>query len=118
MACTQADWAEMLMRMYTRWGEREGFKVHMLEYQEGEVAGIKSATLSIERCDFVIKIPTRFCVNVAIAGAIVMYDRVAHMSRFADRPVRAGGPTEPIVHHRHGERFQRTASDETADGAK
>ena len=41
------DWAEMLLRMYTRWAERAGYTVHMLEYQEGDVAGIKSATLQI-----------------------------------------------------------------------
>ncbi len=39
------DWAEMLLRMYTRWGEREKFDVSMLEYQPGDVAGIKSASL-------------------------------------------------------------------------
>ncbi len=39
------DWAEMLLRMYTRWGERHGYQVSMLEYQPGDVAGIKSATL-------------------------------------------------------------------------
>lgn len=39
------DWAEMLLRMYTRWGERENYDVSMLEYQPGEGAGIKSATL-------------------------------------------------------------------------
>ncbi|MFY0612359.1 MAG: RNA methyltransferase [Hyphomicrobiaceae bacterium] len=75
------------------------------------VLGPERGSLSeplIERCDFVVKIPTKFCVNVAIAGAIVMYDRVAHMSRFAERPVRAGGPTEPVRRHQHGERFQRT----------
>lgn len=86
-------------------------------YVLGPERGSLSPSL-IERCDFVVKIPTKFCVNVAIAGAIVMYDRVAHMSRFADRPVRVGGPTEPVVRHRHGERFQRTVSDETADGGK
>lgn len=42
------DWAEMLLRMYTRWAERNGYKVHLLEYQEGDVAGIKSASLSID----------------------------------------------------------------------
>ncbi len=41
------DWAEMLLRMYTRWGERNGYKVHLLEHQEGDVAGIKSASLEI-----------------------------------------------------------------------
>ena len=44
------------------------------------------------KCDHVVKIPTRFCVNVAMAGAIVMYDRVRSLARFADRPLRAGGP--------------------------
>lgn len=42
------DWAEMLMRMYTMWAEKNGFKVHLLEEQIGEGAGIKSCTLSIE----------------------------------------------------------------------
>lgn len=42
------DWAEMLMRMYIRYGERNKFKVKELEYQEGDVAGIKSVTLQIE----------------------------------------------------------------------
>jgi len=41
------DWAEMLLRMYTRWGEKKGFKVEMLDYQPGEVAGIKGASLLV-----------------------------------------------------------------------
>lgn len=41
------DWAEMLLRMYTRWGERHGYTVELLEYQAGDVAGIKSASLRI-----------------------------------------------------------------------
>lgn len=41
------DWAEMLMRMYTRWAEQHGYKVSMLDQSEGEQAGIKSATLQI-----------------------------------------------------------------------
>jgi peptide chain release factor 2 len=39
------DWAEMLMRMYMRWGEEKGFAVEVVELSSGEVAGIKSATL-------------------------------------------------------------------------
>ncbi len=39
------DWAEMLLRMYSRWAEKRGFKVEMVEYQGGEQAGIKSATI-------------------------------------------------------------------------
>jgi len=42
------DWAEMLLRMYTRYAEQQGYKVEMLEYQEGEGAGIKSASLRVE----------------------------------------------------------------------
>ncbi len=42
------DWAEMLLRMYTRWAERNGYKVHLLEFQEGDVAGVKSASLSVD----------------------------------------------------------------------
>jgi peptide chain release factor 2 len=42
------DWAEMLQRMYTRWAERHGYKVEMIDYHAGEQAGIKSATLMIK----------------------------------------------------------------------
>ena len=42
------DWAEMLLRMYLRWGERRGFKTELLEASPGEVAGIKSATVRFE----------------------------------------------------------------------
>lgn len=42
------DWAEMLMRMYIRYAERQNFKVRELDYQEGDVAGIKSVSLEIE----------------------------------------------------------------------
>jgi peptide chain release factor 2 len=39
------DWAEMLLRMYSRWAEKRGFKVETIEYQSGDQAGIKSATI-------------------------------------------------------------------------
>ena len=42
------DWAEMLMRMYIMWGEKQGFTVRQLSYQPGEGAGIKSASLEID----------------------------------------------------------------------
>lgn len=69
------------------------------------VLGPEGGSLSpamMEKCEFIIKIPTRFCVNVATAGAIIMYDRVQSLGRFADRPVRAGGPPEPMRPHNHG----------------
>ncbi len=42
------DWAEMLLRMYLRWGEQHGFKTELMEVSAGEVAGIKSATIRFE----------------------------------------------------------------------
>src|SRR3546814_6074522 len=42
------DWAEMLQRMYQRWGERRGMKVEVVDYHAGEQAGIKSATLLLK----------------------------------------------------------------------
>ena len=42
------DWAQMLYRMYTRWAERHGFTYKIMDYQEGDEAGLKSATIMIE----------------------------------------------------------------------
>src|SRR5687767_8900189 len=42
------DWANMLLRMYTRWAEKHGFKVEFLEETQGEEAGIKSATIQVK----------------------------------------------------------------------
>lgn len=42
------DWANMLLRMYQRWADQNGFKVAMLDYQAGDVAGVKSVTLEIQ----------------------------------------------------------------------
>jgi len=42
------DWAEMLLRMYIMWGEKHGYKVRQLNYQPGDTAGIKSATLEFD----------------------------------------------------------------------
>jgi len=42
------DWAEMLMRMYIRWGERNNYKINVIDTQEGDVAGIKSASIEFE----------------------------------------------------------------------
>lgn len=42
------DWAEMLLRMYLRWAERNGFKTKMLDQQDGDVAGVKSVSVEVE----------------------------------------------------------------------
>jgi tRNA G18 (ribose-2'-O)-methylase SpoU len=55
----------------------------------------------VEACEFVVKIPTRFSINVGMAGAIALYDRVLSMGGYGDRPVRPGGTpdTVPPRHH-------------------
>jgi tRNA G18 (ribose-2'-O)-methylase SpoU len=69
------------------------------------VFGPERSSLSLamqRRCDFVVRIPTRFCINLAVAGSIVMYDRMLTHGRFAERVPRAGGPAEPPPVHVHG----------------
>lgn len=63
-------------------------------YVLGRERGSLSPEL-IARCDHVVKIPTKFCVNVSVAGAITIYDRMICLGRFAERPVRPGGPMQP-----------------------
>ena len=48
------------------------------------------------RCDGLVKIPTKFCVNVGVAGAIVMYDRLISLGRYGRRPVFTRGRAEPL----------------------
>ncbi|WP_157879400.1 RNA methyltransferase [Pararhodospirillum photometricum] len=75
-----------------------------------ERVGLSAPMLA--RCDHVIKIPMRFSINLGVAGALVMYDRLMTLGRFAPRPVRPGGPTEPAPEHRHGRAFFRTTESE------
>lgn len=70
-------------------------------YVLGPERGSLSAEL-LARCDHTVKIPTRFCVNVGVAGAILMYDRLISRRRFAARPVRPGGPIDAVPEHIHG----------------
>ena len=60
-----------------------------------ERAGLSPALLA--RCDHVVKIPTRFSLNLAVAGALVLYDRLLQHGRFAERPVGSRGPVEPLA---------------------
>lgn len=67
--------------------------------QAAYILGPERGSLSPEvlaRCDYTVKIPTNFCVNVAMAGAIVMYDRVKSLGAYADRPIMEGGPSGAV----------------------
>lgn len=75
------------------------------------VLGPERGSLSdemVKRCDHIIKIPTKFCLNVQIAGAIVMYDRVKSLGSFQERGLMPGGPREEKKPHQHGGRFLRS----------
>ncbi len=70
------------------------------------VLGAERGALSPElaaRCQHLVRIPTKFCVNVGIAGAIVMYDRITSLGRHPRRPERPGGPTEAMPEHVFGD---------------
>ncbi|MBW8728112.1 MAG: TrmH family RNA methyltransferase, partial [Inquilinus limosus] len=56
----------------------------------------------VARCDHIVQIPTRFSLNLSLAGALVMYDRMISLGRFAPRPIMPGGPTEDLPPHVHG----------------
>jgi tRNA G18 (ribose-2'-O)-methylase SpoU len=71
-------------------------------YVLGPERGSLSPALAA-RCDVLVKIPMKFCVNVGIAGAIVMYDRLISKGRFAQRPVGAQSEAEPLAVHVHGD---------------
>jgi tRNA G18 (ribose-2'-O)-methylase SpoU len=68
-------------------------------HQAAYVLGAEREGLSAELqsiCDYIVKIPTRFSINLGVAGALVMYDRLLSLGRHADRPVGEGGPTAPV----------------------
>lgn len=71
------------------------------------VLGRERGSLSPEmlvRCQFVVKIPTKFCINVGLAGALVMYDRLLAHGGYPARPIMPGGPppemTDPPRHRK------------------
>ncbi len=69
------------------------------------VLGPERSSLSPElqaRCDQIVKIPMKFCVNVGIAGALVMYDRLLAQGRFARRPVSSVGLPQGLPEHVRG----------------
>jgi len=71
-----------------------------------ERSGLSDAMLA--RCRHVVRIPARFSLNLAVAGALVLYDRLLQHGRFAERPVGAGGAAPSDAPGGHGHpRFRR-----------
>jgi tRNA G18 (ribose-2'-O)-methylase SpoU len=63
------------------------------------------------RCQRLVKIPTKFSLNVGVAGAIVMYDRLISRGRFADRPLNPRALPEALAEHVHGGQVFRRGGD-------
>ena len=77
-------------------------------YVLGPERSALSAAL-LARCDHLVRIPTRFALNLAVAGALVLYDRLLQHGRFADRPVMSGGaPPAPAATGHGNPVFRRT----------
>jgi len=86
--------------------------------QAAYIMGPERGSLSpemTERCEFVVKIPTQFCVNVGVAGAIVMYDRIQSLGQFPRRPITPGCPTEALPEHVFGDPVIRSKMDKFRD---
>ena len=66
-------------------------------YVFGPERGDLSAAM-LDRCAHVVKIPTRFCVNLSVAAAITLYDRAVCLGGYPVRPVRPGGPIDEKAH--------------------
>jgi tRNA G18 (ribose-2'-O)-methylase SpoU len=88
----------------------------MAAYVLGPERGSLSPELQ-EACAHVVKIPMAFCVNLGVAGAIVMYDRLLSMGRFGARPELPGGPAEPLPEPVFGEPVLRKKG-RTGKGAR
>lgn len=70
-------------------------------YVLGPERGSLSPAL-LARCKHLVRIPTAFSLNVATAGAIILYDRVLSMGRFGVRPLATGAAVAPVRRHVHG----------------
>ncbi len=83
------------------------------------VFGPERGALSPElqaRCQQLVKIPTKFSLNLGIAGAIVMYDRLISRGRFADRPLNPRALPEALAEHVHGGQVFRRGEDKESRG--
>lgn len=70
--------------------------------QAAYILGPEQGSLSpemVELCDHIIKIPTKFCINVSVAGALVMYDRVTSLGKYPSRPIMPGGGVTEVDNH-------------------
>ena len=79
--------------------------------QAAYVLGPERGSLSealVARCDHLVRIPTKFCINVGVAGAIVMYDRLLTVGRFPGRPGLPGGAPLALAPHVQGKVRRRT----------
>ncbi len=85
-------------------------------YVLGPERGAMSPAL-VERCDYLVRIPARFSVNLAVAGAIVMYDRLLALGRWPERPVTSLAEPEPLTPHVHGAPVVRRRGEPEADVA-
>jgi hypothetical protein len=75
------------------------------------VFGAERMSLSpatVAACEFVVKIPTRFSINVGMAGAIVMYDRLVSLGGYPARPLTPGGGEDLPPQHQWGAPIMRT----------
>ena len=61
------------------------------------------SSLMLKRCNYTVKIPTKFCINVGIAGAVTMYDRLISLGKFSRRPVSPSGPLEKLPEKNFGD---------------
>lgn len=78
--------------------------------QAAYVLGPERGSLSPQmqaRCAHIIKIPTKFCLNIAIAGAIVLYDRHRVHGQYAERPISSVAPRSQRPRHTHGDPILR-----------
>ncbi len=86
------------------------------------ILGPERSSLSpavLAKCRHVVKIPTKFSLNLSVAGALVLYDRLIQTGRFADRPVMAGGGGDAPETSGHGHpRFRRNPPVWVKDGVK
>ncbi len=81
-------------------------------YVLGRERGSLSPQL-VARCDHLVRIPTSFCINLATAGAVVMYDRLTSLGRFAVRPVSAlARPTPLPPHVAGGQKMRRSKAND------